>query len=233
MGRVRRCLWLLIREYIRPIHSSYADKEVFVFFWLSPFFVVFTEQQQHISLSNNNMSSLANNQRTKTTSIKGNGNDVIVLRALKESLNSIILRAVTVAQQRSSGAQKIMDRLASVWSDGITTGACYHHHQRRLPATKQTSDEKDKEVDKQKDAHNVKNTDDHDHHPPRLIQSSSLDTSSYSFASSSTLDTLFANSLDNLFRLPSQSHRGLNNMTSSSCINTEHHRPHKQKKKWK
>ena len=60
------------------------------------------------------MSSLANNQRTKTTSIKGNGNDVIVLRALKESLNSIILRAVTVAQQRSSGAQKIMDRLASV-----------------------------------------------------------------------------------------------------------------------
>jgi hypothetical protein len=188
------------------------------------------------------MSSLANNRRTKPAATKDNFNDDIVLKSLKESLNSIILKDAENEEQRqrhnkrlSRGAQKIMDRLASLRSDDIPTESFYHHHRRRrLPATKQTSHEKDVKGNKHEDVHDVKNNDHHDHHPPRLIHSSSLDTSSYSFASSSTLDldTSFANSLDDSFRRALQSHRGLkNNMKRSSCTSTEHHQSHQQKEK--
>jgi hypothetical protein len=173
------------------------------------------------------MSSLANNRRTKPTTTKGNGNDDIFLRSLKESLNSIILKdAKKYEEQRQRASSSSRSR-----SDAVPTEACYHRHrQHRLPATKQTSDEKDVKGDKHEDVHDVKKNDDHDHHPPRLIYISSLDTSSSSFARSSTLDTdtSFANSLDDSSRLrSSQSHQ----VRRSSSISTEHHQPHQQKEK--
>lgn len=165
------------------------------------------------------MSSLArNNRRTKPA--KGDGDDVIDMKSLKESLNLILQDAERKEQRRrhkclSSGAQKIMDRLASLRSDDINPPeARYNKPRRRRPKKQQISDEEEDDDTKLNN----------DHHLPRLIHSSSLDTSSYSLlfgSSSTTLDASFANtSLDDSFGR-SQS-RGLNETTSSCCINNEH-----------
>ena len=121
------------------------------------------------------------------------------MKSLKESLSSMILQYAETKQQRqrhnkrgiSSGAQKIMDKLASLRSDDVVhhvdhrgaaeihqAASCHrnndnHHHRRRRRPSQLNNDNT--------------NNNDGDQPLPRLIgvnntsSSSSLDTSSYSY----------------------------------------------------
>uniref|UniRef100_A0A7S2PJ99 Uncharacterized protein n=1 Tax=Skeletonema marinoi TaxID=267567 RepID=A0A7S2PJ99_9STRA len=149
----------------------------------------------------------------------------IGMKSLKESLSSMILQDAETKEQRqrhnkrgiSSGAQKIMDKLASLRSDDVVHQAASCHrnndnHRRRRRPSQLNNDNT--------------NNDKGDQPLPRLIgvhntsSSSSLDTSSYSYSSfasynnsssSTTLDASFASSsLDDSLRrlsLPSNTQR--------------------------
>ena len=156
-----------------------------------------------------------NNMTTATTTTG--------MKSLKESLSSMILQDAETKEQRqrhnkrgiSSGAQKIMDKLASLRSDDVVHQAASCHrnndnHRRRRRPSQLNNDNT--------------NNNDGDQPLPRLIgvhntsSSSSLDTSSYSYSSfasysssPTTLDASFASSsLDDSLRrlsLPSNNQR--------------------------
>lgn len=171
------------------------------------------------NISDDNNMPTANTATTTTTGMK----------SLKESLSSMILQDAETKEQRqrhnkrgiSSGAQKIMDKLASLRSDDVVhqAASCHrnndnHHHRRRRRPSQLNNDNT--------------NNDKGDQPLPRLIgvhshntsSSSSLDTSSYSYSSfasynnsssPTTLDASFASSsLDDSLRrlsLPSNNQR--------------------------
>ena len=193
-----------------------------------------------------------NNMPTTATTTTG-------MKSLKESLSSMILQDAETKQQRqrhnkrgiSSGAQKIMDKLASLRSNDVVhqAASCHrnndnHHHRRRRRPSQLNND------------NDNTNNDKGDQPLPRLIgvhntsSSSSLDTSSYSYSSfasysssPTTLDASFASSsLDDSLRrlsLPSNTQRlekdickkdkyNNNIMTASTSTSTNFHNEQKQ-----
>ena len=143
----------------------------------------------------------------------GKAGDRSDINTLKESLSSIIQDDETKElRQRhnrvSSGAQKIMEKLASLRSEDVNyneTNMYNHHHKHR--GRRRPKENYVKEVNK-------------DYEQRRSNEDQGgLDTSSYSFASSCTtvdLDTSYASSLDDSIR--SLNIRAFNNSYNNSDL---------------